>query len=185
MGKKILHFLDNVESYVCQVLLAFFITMIFIQIISRELGFSLSWSEEISRFSFVWFVFFGASYAARIGAHNRITLQFKLLPKFVETICLLLADIIWVAFNCLFIYKSIDVIGQLQARPYSTPGLNWQLWAIYLIFPISFILMTIRIIQVNILKFVFHQELEDPDKVEVEAVAHPELDPLMIKKGAK
>lgn len=166
--KKFLHILDNIECYICQFLLVFFITMIFIQIISRELGFSLSWSEEIARFAFVWFVFFGASYAARISAHNRITLQFNLLPRWVEPVCLIFADIVWICFNCMFIYKSIEVIIKTMTLPFTTPALHWHLWCIYLIFPISFSLMTVRIIQVDILKYIFKKEIQDPDKLAIE-----------------
>ena len=56
--EKLKHFLDNFESYICQVLLAFFVTLLFIQIIFREIfSYTLSWGEELARFSFVWFVF--------------------------------------------------------------------------------------------------------------------------------
>ena len=54
--------MDNLESYICQVLLSFFIILLFIQILLREMfSVNISWGEELARFSFVWFVFFGAS----------------------------------------------------------------------------------------------------------------------------
>jgi C4-dicarboxylate transporter DctM subunit len=40
---------------------------------------------------------------------------------------------------------------------------------IYMIFPLSFTAMTIRIIQVNYLKLVKGVDIRDPDKIEVEA----------------
>ena len=80
MGRKILTFLDNIESYICRTLLAAFVTILFAQIISRQLfGYSFSWSEELSVYMFVWFVFFGASYAAKLAAHNRVTFHYKLM----------------------------------------------------------------------------------------------------------
>ena len=58
MGRKIFKFLDNIESYICRTLLAAFVCILFAQIISRQLfGYSLSWSEELSVYMFVWFVF--------------------------------------------------------------------------------------------------------------------------------
>ena len=52
-------FLENFESYVCQILLSFFVLLLFIQIIFREVfNYTLSWGEELARFAFVWFVFF-------------------------------------------------------------------------------------------------------------------------------
>ena len=66
--------LNNIESYICRALLATFVCLLFAQIVSREaFGYSISWIEELSVYMFVWFVYFGASYAAKMGAHNRVT----------------------------------------------------------------------------------------------------------------
>lgn len=169
MLKKIaIALLDHVEGYICQILLVFFVVILFCQIILRELGHPLYWSEEVARYSFVWFVFFGASYAARLSAHNRVTLQFKLFPAWVGNSCMLFADCIWLFFNGVMVVKSWEVIQNLKEFPYATPALDWQLSTIYLIFPISFTLMSIRIIQVNYIKFILKEEIEDPDKVDME-----------------
>lgn len=169
MVKKIIfNILDNVESYICQVLLAFFVIILFLQIIMREFGAPLYWSEEIARYSFVWFVFFGASYAARLAAHNRVQLQFKLFPPIVGKISTSLMDIIWIAFNTVMTWKGIRAFQDLVEFPYATPALDWQLSYVYLIFPISFSLMTIRILQVNYIRWILKKEIEDPDKVDIE-----------------
>ena len=63
------------------------VILLFIQILLREFfGYSLPWGEELAVYMFVWFVFFGASYAAKMAAHNRVTFQFKILPKKVESL---------------------------------------------------------------------------------------------------
>jgi len=185
MLKKVtLAILDHIESYICQALLVFFVVILFMQIIMREFGTPLYWSEELARYSFVWFVFFGATYAARLGAHNRVTLQFKLFPPIVGDIAMLLTDIIWIAFNGVMVMKGIEAIDVLIEFPYASPALDWQLSSVYIIFPVSFGLMTIRILQVNYIKFILKQEIKDPDKVEVEESkktfccdANCELDP--------
>ena len=38
---------------------------------------------------------------------------------------------------------------------------------VYLVFPLSFLLMAVRIIQVNIMKFILHIEIADPDQESV------------------
>ena len=40
---------------------------------------------------------------------------------------------------------------------------------VYMIFPLSFSVMTIRIVQVNYLKIVKGIDIRDPDKIEVDA----------------
>ncbi len=161
--------LDNVESYICQFLLSFFIILLFIQIIGREVfGVNISWGEELARFSFVWFVFFGASFAARLAAHNRVTFQFRWFSKKTANYIEAFADLLWIVFNIVIIYKSIFLIKSMLQYPYISPTLGWSMAYVYLIFPLSFSFMTIRIIQVNYLKLFKGVDIRDPDKIDVD-----------------
>ena len=184
-ARPLLKFLDNFESYVCQVLLVFFVCVLFLQSMLRlvfgaalilskfipmlqsyPLPASIPWGEELSRMAFVWFVFLGATYAARLAAHNRVTFQFKIFPKIVGDISMLISDLIWIGFNCTMIYFSISVIREGFEYPEYSPTLDWIMAYIFMIFPIAFSLMTIRIIQVNIMKFIFKIEIADVDKID-------------------
>lgn len=161
-------FFDNLESYICQFLLSFFIILLFIQILLREVfEQNISWGEELARFSFVWFVFFGASFAARLAAHNRVTFQFKMFPPKVGDYITAFSDLLWILFNIVIIYKSIMLIRSMLEFPYISPTLGWSMAYVYMIFPLSFTAMTIRIIQVNYLKLVKGIDISDPDKVKV------------------
>ena len=73
------HHLDKLEIYICRTLLAIFVTLLFTQIIARQVfGTSITWIEEFSVILFVWFAYFGASYAARMAAHNRVTFHIRI-----------------------------------------------------------------------------------------------------------
>lgn len=168
-AKRVLQFIDKAESYICQALLSFFVVILFLQIALRVcFNYVIPWSEEISRFSFVWFVFFGAAYAARLAAHNRVTIQFKIFPPIVGNISMFISDIIWIAFNLVMIKKSIEVIRDLTEFPYFSPALEWSMAHVYWIFPITFGLMTIRVIQVNIMKYILKIEIKDVDQVDLD-----------------
>ena len=132
LKKVLLAILDNFEGYVSQVLLAFFVLILLLQIFLRQFGHPLYWTEELARYSFVWFVFFGASYAARLAAHNRVTIQFRPFPKWVGDACMLLSDVVWLFFNIVMVVESLTVIRELREFPYATPALDWQLSYIYL-----------------------------------------------------
>ena len=169
MKKIAITVLDNVESYICQFLLSFFIILLFIQIISREVfNVNISWGEELARFSFVWFVFFGAVVAARLAAHNRVTFQFKKFSKKTQNYIEGFADLIWLIFNGVMIYKSVYLINSMMEFTYTSPTLGWDMAYVYFIFPMAFTLMSIRIIQVNYLKLVKGIDIRDPDKVDIE-----------------
>ncbi len=166
---KLKHFFDNFESYICQILLAFFITLLFIQVIFRELfSYTLTWGEELARFSFVWFVFFGAVVAARLAAHNRVTFQFKKFSKKTQNYIEGFADLIWLVFNGVMIWKSIFLINSMMQFTYTSPTLGSNMASVYFIFPISFFLMSVRILQVNYFKLIKGVDMRDPDKVDLE-----------------
>lgn len=172
MIKKIcLAILDHFESYICQVLLVFFVITLFLQIIMRVFNHPLSWSEEISRYAFLWFILFGACYATRLCALNRVALQFSKFPEWVAKYCLLLSDIIWLAFSLAMAWYGYEAYRDLVEFPYHTPALDWDLSKVFLIFPISFVLMAIRIVQVNVIKFILKEEIADPDQVALEESA--------------
>lgn len=164
--KTSIEIIDNIERHLCKFFLGFFVILLFVQVVMRVVFHSsLTWSEESSRFAFVWFAFLGASYAARLGAHNRVTFQFKFFPKIVGDLSQLIADMVWIGFNTVMTIKSIETINDMLEFPFYSPALDLPMHYVYSLFPIAFTLMTIRIIQVNVLKFVYKVELKDMDDV--------------------
>ncbi|MBY4678929.1 TRAP transporter small permease [Marinobacterium arenosum] len=169
MGRMILKILDNIESYICRTLLAVFVSLLFLQIVSRQLfDHSFSWTEELSVYLFVWFVFFGASYAAKLSAHNRVTFQYKMMPQKLATALEALSDLIWIGFNCYFVYLAYDFVFNRMNLFWKSQTLGVPMKYIYLILPIAFALMTIRIIQVNYYKFVKGIDIRDPESKELD-----------------
>ena len=169
MSGVVLRILDNIESYICRTLLAIFVVLLFAQILSREFfGYSFSWSEELATYMFVWFVFFGASYAARLSAHNRVTFQFKAMPKKMVHIIEGIADLFWLAFNVYFVYLSFNFVFFKMNAFWKSQTLGIPMKYVYLILPLAFTLMSIRIIQVNYMRLVKGIDIRDPDQQEVE-----------------
>lgn len=163
-------FLDRFESHVCRVLLAIFVTLLFVQIVARQIfGFSITWIEELSVILFVWFAYFGAAYAARMAAHNRVTFHLNRMSRTRARIVEAIGDLFWIGFNLVFIWQATQFIARL--KPFvKAQTLGWEMRYVYLVLPIAFVLMTIRILQVNYLKLVCGIDPADPDKVTVEAV---------------
>ncbi|HAT86854.1 TRAP transporter small permease [Cohaesibacter gelatinilyticus] len=163
-----LKFCDRLESYICRFLLVCFVSLLFTQVVSRQIfGTSITWIEELSVFMFVWFVYFGASYAARISAHNRVSFHFRWLPAKVGVWLEAFADLIWVSFNIYFVYLAYDFIFFRMNKFWKAQTLGVELKYIYLVLPIAFALMTIRILQVNYLKLVKGVDIKDPDKIDL------------------
>lgn len=166
--QRLWHHLDHLESYICRALLAVFVTLLFVQIVARQLfGVSITWIEELSIVLFVWFAYFGASYAARMAAHNRVSFHLNMMPRRTARIIEAIGDAFWIAFNLVFIWYALAFITRL--KPFvKLQTLGWPMKWVYIVLPLAFTLMTIRILQVNYLKLVRGIDPRDPDKVEVE-----------------
>lgn len=170
-----LRFLDNFEKYCCQALLAVFVCILFAQIVSREIfGYSIAWSEELSVYLFVWFAYLGASVAIRKSAHNRVTFQYKLLPKDKVWMAELLADAVWLVFNLIILYLCYQFVFEKMNNFWKSQTVGVPMKYVYMILPLSFLLMSIRVVQVNYIKFVQHKTIEDPDDQIVEELIHHE-----------
>ncbi|MDI5883954.1 TRAP transporter small permease [Cobetia amphilecti] len=167
--RVLLKFLDNIENYLCQFLLVVFVIILFTQIMLRNLfSYSIPWGDELATYAFVWFAYLGAVYATRMSAHNRVTFQFRFLPRWVETLCGVLTDIIWIAFNAVFIYYSYDFVFNKMNLFWKSQTLGVPMKYFYLILPLAFTAMTVRIIQTNYLKFVRKEDIVDPDSQAME-----------------
>lgn len=165
-------FFNNIESYVCRALLAFFVTLLFVQILARQLfEYSIPWGEELATYLFVWFAFFGASHAAKMAAHNRVTFQFKAFPKVVATISEAIADLIWLCFNLYFVFLSYDFVFNKMNVFWKSQTMGVPMKYFYMVLPIAFTLMSIRVIQVNYLKLVKGIDIRDPEQEEMEHMA--------------
>lgn len=174
----VLKFFNNIESYVCRTLLAFFVTLLFVQILSRELfSYSIPWGEELATYLFVWFAYFGASHAAKMAAHNRVTFQFKILPKAVATMSESIADLFWLGFNLYFVYLSYDFVFNKMNLFWKSQTMGIPMKYIYMILPIAFALMSIRVIQVNYYKLIKGIDIRDPESEEMEHMAEHLLEP--------
>ena len=63
------------------------VTIIFIQVIARYIVHnSLTWSEEIGRYTFVWITFFGTALAVKERSHVALDILIKKLPTLLKKI---------------------------------------------------------------------------------------------------
>lgn len=164
MKNTLFKLIDNLENYLCQFLLVTFVVLLFLQIVLRNIfSYSIPWGDELATYAFVWFAYLGAVYATKMSAHNRVTFQFKLFPRWVETFCTVLTDIMWIGFNAVFIYLSYDFVFNKMNLFWKSQTMGIPMKYFYLILPIAFVAMTLRIIQNNYLRFVKKVEIIDPE----------------------
>ena len=140
-----------IEAYAAGFFLAVLVILLTVQILLRFIfGRTLSWSEEVSRFAFVWAVYFGFVLAAKENKHIRVTAQFKRLSPGMQVVLFTLADTVWSLFNFVMVFVSGKFTLSMIRYPYisQTTGLN-LVW-VFMIVPIGFAFMGLRVIQVMI-----------------------------------
>jgi TRAP-type C4-dicarboxylate transport system permease small subunit len=142
--------------------------LLFAQILARQLfGYSIAWSEELSTYLFVWFAYLGAVVAAKMSAHNRVTFHFQFLPKWLAKTFLTIADLLWVAFNLYFVWLSLEFIDRMNVF-WKSQTLGLPMKYFYMILPIAFTLMSVRILWNLYLSVFKGVELVDPEQAEIE-----------------
>ncbi len=166
--RKLLVRLNNFETIVCEWLLALFVMVLFAQIVSRQLfSYSIAWSEELSTYMFVWFAYLGAVVAAKMSAHNRVTVHMQFLPKWLAKTLMTVADLLWVAFNLYFVWLSYDFVFNRMNLFWKAQTLGVPMKYIYMILPVTFFLMSIRVLWNIYLSVVKGEELLDPETAEI------------------
>ncbi|MCG8402868.1 MAG: TRAP transporter small permease [Firmicutes bacterium] len=154
MVKRLTWFFNNLEEVLCGALLCWIMTLLMLQVICRYfLGISIAWAEEVSRFSFLYMVYLGASLGAQKGIHIRVTAHIALLPKKVQSLLLVLTDVIWIVFSIVVVVKGVHLIQDMGQRPMVSGALMLDMRYVYVALPIAFLLMIVRIVQRWYLRF--------------------------------
>ena len=139
---------DNFEEIVCAFWVALMIFCLTLQTVWRVItGSSFAWTEELSRYSFIWAVFFAAALAVKRGAHVRITAQFGPLGTNARLFFRILSDLIWIGFNIFFVFVCWDTIKEGLEFPEFSPTLGVVKAWVEMILPVSFLLTSWRIIE--------------------------------------
>ncbi len=139
---------DSIEETVCNCLLGTMLIILSYQIILRYIFHGgTSWSEELSRYLFVWFVFIGMSYATLKGAHIKLEGIMNLFPKHIRKTVYNFGVIMWMILNIIVVIVGIEFCYKLLLAGQTSQGAHIKMWCIYAAIPIGFILTTFRLIQ--------------------------------------
>ncbi|SFM19074.1 TRAP transporter small permease [Salibacterium qingdaonense] len=96
---------------------------------------SLAWSEELSRFLFIWIIFLGSEIAFRKNAHIAVDSLFESLKGKPKIFLSILIDLIIVLFAVIVLISGIKLF-QSTTDDIST-GLNLPMSYVYLSIPVS------------------------------------------------
>ncbi len=122
-------------------LVAAVVVLVLIEVLSRYvLHYSFFFSEEITRFLFIWMVFLGGSVAVKRATHFKLDAFARMLGPSSERWFQLTRDVCVVLFSVLLLIGGVRVV-QLNLRNLS-PALALPMGYVYAIVPISAALST-------------------------------------------
>ncbi|MBW1698391.1 MAG: TRAP transporter small permease [Deltaproteobacteria bacterium] len=146
---KILKLIDeNLEKFLSIFFLLTMVVLLSAIVFFRfVLNRGLAFAEELDRMAFVWMVYTAAAYAAQRGAHIRLEAVGLILPEKINQYMRYIADLLWIGFNLVIIKEGLNVVVSMFKYRYESPAMGWSMAYVYTIVPLSFALMTFRIVQ--------------------------------------
>ncbi len=155
--KKTLDSIVNAIINICAVFLAAIVVIVAIQIVSRRVGLSVSWTDELARYFYIAFCFVGWSVAALHGSDIVITTLFDLLPKKVRRATLSVYLLMMIATACALFYGMYR--NTLNAGVILSTTMRWfQMRYLYYVV-LAGLAMTIVMLVVRFYRVVTGQEV--------------------------
>ena len=139
---------EHFEEAFTVVLMALMTILIGVQIFMRYvMGASLSWSEELARYFFIWMTYSGVAYAIRKNAHIRVTMFAHLLPPKGQVYLRLLTHAIFAGFACYAMYQGWFLIEKTFRFGQKSASLGMPMAYIYLAPFTGFSMVLVRLAQ--------------------------------------
>lgn len=146
---KVLKFLDeNLEKMLCVVFLALMSIIIVLQVFFRYvLNNSLSWSEELARYLFIWMIYVGISYGVKLDKHICVDAVYTFMPKGIKRGYAIVAYLLFLIFAVAIIYYGILVVGMQITSGQVSPAMGLPMQYVYVAPVVGMILTVIRLVQ--------------------------------------
>ena len=134
----------RVETWIVIVLVAFVIGFGLLQIILRNVfSTGLVWGDTFLRHAVLWICLLGAARATAEGKHIHIDLLPRLLPVQFRSLIRIVANTLPVVVSAILLYSSLEFVQNERLAGQSAVEFI-PFWWLELIFPFSFMVMTIR-----------------------------------------
>lgn len=105
------------------------------------------WTEELARYIFIWISYLAIPLAIKNRSNIRVDIIYDRLSERYQKISWIVVDVCFLALASVVFFMGVDHIKMMFVFPQTTPALQIPYYIPYLILPIGFGLMAIRIIQ--------------------------------------
>ena len=143
-----LNIFGKVEEYFLVGSMVVSVCVVFLQVVMRYVfQNSLTWSEELARYIFLWQCWIGASFAVKKGSHIRV----EILPnKFAgkkKVIFEVIITLIWFSFTIFLAYTGTWITTHVFNSGQLSPAMRIPMGYAYASVPVGCFLMIVHLIE--------------------------------------
>lgn len=140
------HNLEAVAGSICLVLMVVFTTL---QVIGRHFfPKPFSWTEEMTRYLFVWMTYIALGYGVKEEKHIRILFVRNLFSKRIQVFFDLFSDFAFLVFTGICMVECLPVVNAIRAGGQTTVSIpSIHMWLVYAVLPVGFISLAFRLLQ--------------------------------------
>lgn len=126
---------------------AVMLIVVLLQVLYREMGSPLVWTEEASRFLFMWMVFLGMA----IGFRNVESARVTILVRMFRPLCGIVSVVVYVAFSAgfflLMLYTGSQMVEQQMMFTEMASGFPLPMWVVGIIYPLAAVCGIVCLVQ--------------------------------------
>lgn len=141
-----MHYVEKVLKALVVLSIGLMLFIVFMQVITRYVfNYTPSFSEELSRYLFVWVVFLSLPLVARAGGHMAIETLTSRISGVKLKVCRILADIFTLFFLGIMTVCGARMvqIADFQTSPAMVIPMSW----VYIVIPVGCAIMFINVLQ--------------------------------------
>lgn len=143
--KKVINIYNQIEEKFCTYTFLIVIVLIFYQVIGRYvIGNAPTWSEELSRYLYVWECWVGISLTQRERRHIQLTFLIDMFPPKVRRISDTVAFVITTGTAIILAYYGFMLVSFSIAQGNVSPALHLPMSIFYLCLPVGCVAFIIR-----------------------------------------
>lgn len=166
------------DAHFEEAILVFFLVVIacieLIQVICRNVPAlpTLTWPEELCRFTWIATVFLSLPYTIRTSNMLRVSVMIDALPYKAHNALDVFVDIVTASMMGILAWESIAVLQRIYASGETSPAMGWPMWVMYLIVLVGFVLAVIRSIEMMVIHIIHFNDVPPTmveEKMEAEA----------------
>lgn len=163
---KLLDAIQKVIDFLSAVSIALAVSILFYAVLMRYIFHSPpAWSQEVTRYLFVWLVMLGAASVTRDETHLNINVFIDLMPPTAKAIVNLCLNVLMLIFCCVLIYQSVLIYPKVSEA--MNPILPISLGLLYLSIPVGAALMVLFLVENSIKLFVKGDEAPPREEADV------------------